>query len=258
MILSDKKSLYEIYYRKKKNGKKRIIHAPCEELKLEQRRIKNRLEEDEWISSFCHGFRKGSSASNAAVMHTQKDWILNIDIADFFPSIRKSDLYFLDEYESEVSTYENKLVQGSPCSPIISNIILREFDEDLNQSLDTGNLDYSRYADDITISGYDKPDIKALIDTVRSRLRYSGFRVRNDKIQYSYKNSSQKVLGMTVNEKVSMNRETRKKLRAAIYSGNVSSEEMGYLAYLNSVNPEQYLKLMRYKKTCDAKRLLNR
>jgi retron-type reverse transcriptase len=252
--MSNKNALYSVFYRKKKNGKRRIIHAPCEELKDHQRILRNRLVNEEWMSDFCHGFIKGKSTTDAACVHVGQDWVLNIDIAEFFPSIKAHMLTFLDQYEKEIATLDSKLVQGSPCSPVISNIVLRDFDEELFVKLEPMQINFSRYADDITLSGYGKPDVGELINIVRSRLRELGFDVRDNKIEYMYKNKSQKVLGITVNEKVSLNRKIRKNLRAAIYNGKVTDVEMGHISYLKSVNKDQYHKLMQYKETCDAKR----
>ena len=50
-------------------------------------------------------------------------------------------------------TYHDYLPQGAPTSPIISNSIFYKIDARLHKLSKKLNLKYSRYADDITISG---------------------------------------------------------------------------------------------------------
>jgi len=241
--LENKNSLYSIFSRKKKDGKKRIIHAPCLELKQEQRKLMLSLQKREWISEHCYGFKKGSSISSAASNHIGKDWILNIDIKNFFPSINENMLSFLDEYEKELATLNGTVVQGSPCSPIISNIILRELDEEISNIFGWINVNYSRYADDIVLSGYGRPNVKSYIHIIRCHLKLLGFEIKDSKIDYSYKHKAQKVLGINVNNGLSVNRKLRKKLRAIIHQDNLTEKDIGTLAFINSVNQNQYSKL---------------
>lgn len=144
--LTNKKNLYRIYPIKKENGKKRWIYAPCEELKLLQKELSRKLESF-IVSEYCHGFKKGSSISNAAIMHIEKKWIIKLDIKDFFPSIKKEMLTFLDDTEKEIATLDDRLVQGSPCSPIVSNIVMYELDQFFHHAFEVLGVAYSRYAD---------------------------------------------------------------------------------------------------------------
>lgn len=240
--LSNKRELYTVHRIKKSNGKIRVIHAPCAKLKGEQKKILRRLEVVP-ISRHCHGFKKGSSTSDAARPHTDKRWVLTIDIKDFFPSIKTEMLTFLSEYEREVATLDGSLIQGSPCSPIISNIILKEFDEELYEYFSSENISYSRYADDIALSGNDRPE-RRHVEHVTHKLKERGFTVNVTKINRMFKNESQKVLGIQVNEKLSINRNTRRQLRAAIHQDNLDDKSRGLLAYIQGVNSKQYSKLV--------------
>jgi retron-type reverse transcriptase len=240
--LTCKKKLYNIYSRKKPNGKVRIIYAPCIELKTEQKLLSRKLESFV-VSEYCYGFKKGSSTTGAAEMHIGKKWIIKLDIKDFFPSIRKEMLTFLDDYEKELSTYNNRLVQGSPCSPIISNIVMTESDEFLYHNLYKLGIAYSRYADDITISGNDAPKWE-YVQMVSTELSKRGFRINQEKVRFLFSNECQDVLGIIVNDKLSVDRRTRHTLRAKIHQENLNSSDNGMLAFINSVNQEQYHKLV--------------
>ena len=243
--LTNKKSLYTIFTRKKRNGKKRIIHAPCEELKLEQKRLAKILEDREPISEHCYGFVKGLSSVSAASNHINKDWILCLDIKDFFPSIRREFLAFLTDEEFNIASLDDRLIQGSPCSPIITNIALREFDTRVGNMCKNMDIAYSRYADDITISGSGWVETKPLIDYIKNLLKQYGLKLRHEKTELMTKNESQKVLGINVNNKISINSKIRKNIRAAIHQNNIDEKVQGYLAYIYSVNKAQYMKLMK-------------
>ena len=239
--LSNKKSLYRIYPIRKSNGKLRWIYAPCEELKIEQKKLSKKLESFS-VSEYCHGFKKGSCISDAARIHVNKKWIIKIDIKDFFPSITSKNLTFLSEYERELATLDNRLVQGSPCSPIISNIIMYDSDEFFHLEFQKLDVAYSRYADDITISGNNDFSWD-LVNMVSAELSRKGFRVNQNKVEVMFKNVSQDVLGIKVNHKLSIKKDLRKILRAKIHQNNLSISDNGMLAFINSVNTEQFLKL---------------
>lgn len=239
--LTNKRSLYRIYPIKKSNGKVRIIQAPCEGLKKAQKELSRKLESFA-VSEHCHGFKKGSSVSDAAIMHTDKRWIIKIDITDFFPSITKSMLTFLSEYEQELATLNNRLTQGSPCSPIISNIVMYELDQFLHHNFKDIDVAYSRYADDITISGNNAPSWE-YVHMVSAELRKRGLRVNQSKVKFMFANGRQNVLGVIVNDKLSIDRKVRHQLRAKIHQDNCNSSDHGMLAFINSVSVEQFEKL---------------
>jgi len=241
--LSNKEKLYHIYPVKKASGKKRIIHAPCLQLKAEQKKLASRLEAVP-ISDWCYGFRKGRSITDAASMHVNKDWIITIDIKDFFPSITKDMLCaFLSEYEAEVATYKNRLTQGSPCSPIISNIVFLELDNVFFEYFEVREISYSRYADDITISGMRSPKWE-YVKYIDDKLKENEFRINKEKIKFMFKNGSQRVLGIKVNDGLSVDKRTRKILRAKIHQKNIDIADRGMLAFVKSVNEAQYWRLM--------------
>ena len=53
---------------------------------------------------------------------------------------------------AQIACFENMLPQGSPCSPIIADMIAHLLDVRLAQLAKVHQLTYSRYADDLTFS----------------------------------------------------------------------------------------------------------
>lgn len=77
------------------------------------------------------------------------------------------------------------------------------------------NLNYSRYADDITISGgKNLPKYKKLIFRM---IEKEGFSINLDKVRLHDSGSSQRVTGLVVNDKVTLGREKKKRLRAIVH-----------------------------------------
>lgn len=243
MNLQDKSKLYSIFRIKKPNGKTRVIMAPCEELKSAQKKLAERLNKIT-LSDHCYGFRKGFSVSDAVQQHMNKDWILKVDIKNFFPSITIDKLTFLSEREREIATLEGRLVQGSPSSPVISNIVFRRIDNILGKYFSSLDISYTRYADDILISGigdYDKRYIKFITNVIG----FHQYVVNDKKVKLMFKSDRMDALGVTLNKDIpSCNRVKRRNIRATIHKEQETNRELGYLSYVRSINLQQYDKLM--------------
>lgn len=161
-----------------------------------------------------------------AIPHINKEMILKLDIKDFFENISFVDIYnscFSIEYFPKsvgmiltyLCTYDNHLTQGSPTSAYISNLVMKEFDEELGNWCNLKNISYTRYSDDMTFSGEFNPG--ELIVKVRKMLYKLGLELNNNKIHIVHKSSSQKVTGIVVNEKLQVNIKYRNKIRQEIY-----------------------------------------
>ena len=170
----------------KKSGGKRIIKAPIPKLKKLQSHLSHLLyqcleeiENDRTAKPISFGFRKGRSIAENAARHKRRRWVLNLDLENFFPSFNFGRVrgYFLKdksfELNTEVATTIAQIAcdglalpQGSPCSPVISELIAQILDVRLVRLAKKFGVTYSRYADDITFSTSQKefPAALAQID----------------------------------------------------------------------------------------------
>ena len=244
-VKENKMSYYHIMYIDKKNGKKRKIFSPKNFLKRLQHRIKIKYESN-ILSKYAYGFIKNVSIADCARNHVGKKWIIKMDIYNFFPSIKKDRLKFLTEEEREIVTVKDGLVQGSPCSPVLSNIFLFDFDETIGGEFEKENITYSRYADDIILSGNGKPSW-SYVKRVEQELLKLGLKLNYNKIKFEFNNNKQVVLGINVNNSCSISLKKRKILRAKIHQGNMTDKDYGLLAHIKSVNEEQYNKIKSQK-----------
>ena len=163
----------------KKRSGFRDVEIPSDRLKNIQRWILRNVLESMEVHESCYGFVKGKSIFDNASLHVGKECVLNMDIKDFFPSITQRDvfnIFYQKGYTKKVSYYFSKILtkdgvlpQGSPASPMISNIIAMRLDKRLSELAKCYNAIYSRYADDITFSG--ASNIKNMIYYVNGILK---------------------------------------------------------------------------------------
>src|SRR5690348_11156935 len=241
----NKYSSFEI---SKRSGGVRKISAPSPDLRLLQRRLSDLLqncvaeinETHKRKDDMAHGFKRNKSIITNAKKHHRRRYVFNIDLRDFFPSInfgRVRGLFIKDAnfmlhpkvatILAQIACYNNALPQGSPCSPVISNLVGHLLDIHLCKLASVNGCTYSRYADDITFST-NKPvfpsDIAKPVqgqqhrwepgDKLTSTVLQCGFEVNPQKTRMQYRNSRQSVTGLVVNRKVNVRTEYRKMVRA--------------------------------------------
>ena len=210
----------------KKSGGYRELDMPSLEVKYIQRWILDNILDKIRISEYATGFCRNKSIIDNAKIHMGKHCIVNMDIKDFFPTITYEQvfrmfLYF--GYTREVSfalaklcTYNGYLPQGSPASPYLSNIICLKLDARLSALAKKYEADYSRYADDITLSG--KKDIKSIVKAVNLIIQDEGFRVNDKKTRILYPHQRQEVTGLLVNgDKIRVCKKYKRELYQELY-----------------------------------------
>ncbi|QIM72985.1 RNA-directed DNA polymerase [Bordetella trematum] len=245
---SDKYSSFEI---PKKGGGTRTIKSPIPKLKRLQKNLSNLLQncldelrsENSYVDPMSHGFEKKRNIITNAEVHRAKRYIFNIDIKDFFGSINfgrvrgffiKDNRFELDPkiatIIAQICCHENSLPQGSPCSPVISNIIGHILDVRLLSLAIKNGCSYTRYADDITFSTNKKkfPSSIAAKDDdghgwsvgkeLSDILKTNKFSENKNKTRMQYKTSRQSVTGLVVNKKINVRSEYRKQVRAMVHS----------------------------------------
>lgn len=216
----------------KRNGKLRSISAPNHELKAIQNCLNLILQEKYHPTSAAMGFVHGRSVADNARVHQGQNYVYNIDIKDFFPSISKGRVfavlqnapYSFDKYTASIvadlSCHKGVLPQGAPTSPILTNIICERLDWRLSKLARGFNLKYSRYADDITFSGMENMfhSDGAFLERLQHYVEKEGFRINPEKTRLNTIAGRQEVTGLTVNEKPNVSKQYVKNLRTMIYN----------------------------------------
>lgn len=178
------------------------------------------------VSDFATGFEKNKSIKNNAQIHLNQECVINIDIANFFPSIDMQKVYKIFRkagYSKSVAyclalvcTDDNKLPQGAPTSPRLANIYCKKLDCRMNGLCKKYNARYSRYADDITISG--NKNIKNCLKIVNNIIQEEGFTLNDRKTRIQKKGQRQEVTGLNLNSgKVTIPKKYKRELEQEIY-----------------------------------------
>lgn len=217
---------YEEIIIKKKNKNLRYLNEPSPILKSIQKRILKNVLEEKMISKCAYAYKKGLSTILNAKSHVGCKVILKLDIENFFDNINFYKVYNscfnenlypkkLGMLLTNLCVYNGKLPQGSPTSGYISNIVLRNFDCNIDAYCKDKNINYTRYSDDMTFSG--DFDIRKLIKFVNELLYKEGFRLNKSKIKVVLNTTRQQVTGIVVNEKLNLSKNYKRKIRQEVY-----------------------------------------
>ena len=210
----------------KKNGEMRVLTVPDHELKVIQNKIYKCFLKDVRLSPRAKAYVSGGSTYINAVHHRGKAMILKLDIRHFFDNILychvKDKVFDSEHYEekagillTELCTYEGHLAQGAPTSPVISNIVMREFDSEIGNWCNQMSIDYTRYCDDMTFSGCFDPAL--IISKVEFELGKMGLILNPSKIKVITQGKQMNVTGIIVNEKIRVPAKYRREIRQEMY-----------------------------------------
>lgn len=196
------------YYRsftiQKSDGSVRSIREPNDFLKRAQKKINNLIPDN--ITDCIQGFTPGKSIITNALVHINAIWSIHIDIRHFFPTIGSKQIHKLFKflniplYYIDLVTDKDNLPQGSPASPKIANWVAFRIDNRLQKLCNDHNLKYSRYADDISISGEKDFDLNKLEKVVYHIINSSGFKVKPSKT-HRYIGSERIITGIIIRNK---------------------------------------------------------
>jgi len=237
------------YYRefpiKKRKGGVRVIQAPRRFMKLIQRWLLDHVLAAQPISDRAMGFRKGSSIFRHASEHVGNRNLLCLDIADFFPSVKRGqvDQVFggigfpktVVRQLSGLCTIRGRLPQGAPTSPAIANLVFASCDDELEQLASAWGATYSRYADDLAFSG-SLVFQNEHVDAIREHIQKHGFAVNATKTRWIGSGGRKVVTGLVVNSAPKPPREWRRLWRATFDRASKHPHEYtGRLAVLGGI-----------------------
>lgn len=235
----------------KRSGGHRTISAPRDELKQLQRRLSDRLQDclaeieiaRKVQVPIAHGFKRGASITTNASVHRRRRYVLNLDLSDFFGTINFGRVrgFFLKNRDfqlapdiatliAQIACHNNALPQGSPCSPVISNLIVNILDMHLVTLARATGCAYSRYADDLTFSTSQEPfppdiafrtpgdpNVWQLGPALERAIAHADYRVNPLKTRMQYCRSRQTVTGVVVNRRLNTRVEYRRATRAMVH-----------------------------------------
>jgi hypothetical protein len=240
---------YHRYDLPKPGGGARCISASKAELKAAQQRVLQRILAGLPTHAAAHGFVAGRDIFSNAAVHSGRAVVVNLDLRDFFGTItfrRVRGVFKALGYGGQAATVlallttepprvraefedgrivfaalgDRRLPQGAPTSPAITNRLCRRLDNRLAGHAASFNLNYTRYADDLTFSGPPAANVGRLLGGVRRILAAESFVEQPCKTRIMRPGNRQEVTGLVVNGEhlPRLPRPERRRLRAILHN----------------------------------------
>lgn len=267
-----------------RSGKTREILVPNEKLKVCHEFLRlfmlDFLPLNERV---VFSYRKGLSAYDAVALHAKSKSFFICDIADFFPSIKRArikstlvtacDLCPIEDLDKwlgrilDLVCVDDVLPIGFSTSPSISNAVLTPFDNALKAYCDSRNLNFTRYSDDIIVSGLNHSALDGIETRVADVLQDAmdgEFTLHPGKSKFLHSGVKVKLLGMVLlpNGTISVDAGVKDEIEVLIHfytrdrrkfadrvGGDPNKAEArlsGLLNYVNTVD-QAYLNKLRKK-----------
>jgi RNA-directed DNA polymerase len=285
---------YRCLLQPKRSGSLRLIEAPRARLKAAQRRLLEGLLQLVPVHDAAHGFVPGRSVVTHARLHAGQPVVLRFDLRDFFTSIRASRIHALWrtlgyplpiaralttlttthtplavrqrlredgslDWQAARRLASPHLPQGAPSSPALSNLCAFGLDLRLDALARSLGGRYSRYADDLVLSGprllaQRRDPLQALVAAIALE---EGFALNHRKTHCLSQGRRQLVTGIVVNQGLNTPREQFDRLKAVLHQcvlhGPASQNREGHadfrghlrgqVAWLAQLNPARGAKL---------------
>lgn len=244
----DRESLYRTFYIPKKSGGLRRIDAPVDELMNALRNLKTIFENDfkAMYHTSAFAYINKRSVVDAVKRHqvNNSKWFAKFDLSNFFGSITHeyamkmlsmifpfSQVVKYEEGYNELSKalslafFNGGLPQGTPISPLITNLIMIPVDFELFNKFNNCNNQsyvYTRYADDFIISSKYTFDYKQIENEIVECLKKfeAPFNLNKDKTRYGSSSGSNWNLGVMLNKdnNITIGHKAKRVLKATLNS----------------------------------------
>lgn len=257
---------YKHYPIDKRNGGERLISQPAREVKALQRILVSRMGHLR-IHDAAMAYRSGQSIKDNAARHAPNGPIMKFDFQDFFHSILARDWLRYCKANSVFSVEEDiewsarlffhrspgshvlRLAIGAPSSPLLSNLLMYEFDARISIEVAKDKVTYTRYADDLTFSarrtGY-LTGVEKSLRKIVEETETPSLKINDAKTVVATTKYRRVVTGLVLADdgRVTIGRDRKRLIRAALHyssQGKRSDEEnarlAGWLAFAGDVEP---------------------
>ena len=263
----------------------RTINAPDDILKPKMAKVAKILSDELQILAHdsAWAYIKGRDVITAMKEHQKNNsrWFLKLDLKDFFGSCsvdfiiqQLEKIYPFAVYPSTMprvianfATLNGGLPQGTPLSPMLTNLIMVEIDYKINRliydltqeaGLFKQHYVYTRYADDIIISAKNNFKYDIIIEAIDNLLEDTPLTINREKVRYGSSSGRNWNLGIMYNKdnELTIGYREKQKLKVTIYNyihdGLWPLEDLRWLLcklnWLHNVQPDYFEGLMNYYK----------
>jgi RNA-directed DNA polymerase len=156
------------------------------------------------MPDYAYGSIKGRNNILNARQHLGNRYFFSADLKSFFPSINNHMVYgalVAHNFSPDVAriltrltTYKGTLPQGTPTSPLLSNLIFVSTGNKILELIKATNITYTSFLDDLTFSS--RSNFKYLVPKILKIIRDDNYWLGHGKI--SYKTKDPEVTGITI------------------------------------------------------------
>ena len=269
----------------RRGGGVRLVAAPKPRLKEIQRRLLRHVCAPIRLHDAAHGCVPGRSVRTAVEPHVGAHVLIRLDLEAFFPTLSAGRvrgvlraLHHPEPVAAAIAAlctaaapvavvaalpggadpaYRTRqllraphLPQGAPTSPALANALGYGLDRRLAALAGRFGARYTRYVDDLLISGGRSLPVERLLDAAVAVIRDEGFRPAGRKTAVLTRAGRLGALGAVLNERVSLPRPERDRLRATVHNCVVhggpsqardrpdfAAELLGRIAALGALDP---------------------
>jgi hypothetical protein len=283
-------SHYHYTWRKKRSGGVRLIESPKSHLKQAQQKILREILDQIPVHNAAHGFVHGRSILTNAEPHIGQSIVVKLDLTNFYTTVgfarvvaifrqlgycREAAIWLglltttavpmnipfdREKLAMLVPYWRRHLPQGAPTSPALANLSALRLDRRLSGMAAAFGARYTRYADDLTLSGTDElsSGLRTLIPLVEQIIRRERFRSNRSKRQVLRSHQRQVVAGVVVNERANVARADYDRLKAILHNcvkfgpstqnrdriDNLAAHLRGRIAHVSQLNKARGEKLL--------------
>lgn len=253
-IIANTESFYYNFEIPKRSGGTRTISAPYPVLLNAQKWIYDNILNKIEVHDNAKGFIKNTSIADNARVHLDRNFILKMDIENFFPSIKMNRIMSIfrnlgytkkiSYYLSSICCLHGVLPQGAVTSPCLSNIIAKRMDARITGLSTRFSLNYTRYADDFTLSGDILPP--KIIDYIEDVVNQEGFLINKKKTSLIGKGKQKIITGISISSgELKIPREKKREIRQSVHYV-LKNGLFEHQKHINSFDPIYVERLLGY------------
>lgn len=310
LYAADRKSLYRSYKIPKRSGGLRPIDEPLPPLMSALRELKEEFES--WglfHHAAAYAYIEKRCPINALQVHQRfgSEYYLKTDLTNFFGSttldfvmkqmsmiapfcyiIESDPVLDFDEPGAildpaavlkkavSLAFLNGGLPQGTPISPMLTNLIMIPIDHALAAEFSSRKLVYTRYADDMLISGREQFPWGTMVGLIRKTFAEFGapYTIKDEKTRYGSRKGSNFNLGLitNANNDITIGYKNKKMFKAMVNNFILDCKHgvewdlddiahmNGLLSYYKNVEKQYFTDLIRRyneKYNCDFKRMVD-
>lgn len=253
-MIANTSSFYYNFEIPKRRGGMRTISAPYPVLLNAQKWIYENILNKIKVHDSAKGFIRKTSIVDNARTHLERNYVLKMDIENFFPSIKINRVISvfrnlgytkkMSYYLSSICCLHGTLPQGAVTSPCLSNIIAKRMDARIAGLSARFALNYTRYADDFTLSGDKLPP--RIINYVEKIVNQEGFLVNKKKTSLIGKGKQKIITGISISSgELKIPRKQKRKVRQNVYYV-LKNGLFEHQKHINSYDPIYIERLLGY------------